>query len=83
MSGEWIPIKSIDQVPKDDWVDLWVWRSDHTIMDCYFPKCYWAEAGLDELGNAVFDPGWTTEDGETSIGHADYYRIVGGPAEDQ
>lgn len=65
----WIPVKSLLEVPSDGtYVDLWVSRGDGDIHDCYFPKCYFA------------DGGWVTEDGETEIGHADFYRVVAAPS---
>ena len=65
----WIPVKSLLEVPSDGtYVDLWVLRGDGDIHDCYFPKCYRAEGG------------WVTEDGETEIGHADFYRVIAAPA---
>lgn len=65
----WIPVESLLEVPSDGtYVDLWVLRGDGDIHDCYFPKCYRDEGG------------WVTEDGETEIGHADFYRVVAAPA---
>lgn len=64
----WIPVSSLSEVPSDGtYVDLWVARGDGDINDCYFPKCYCTEGG------------WTTEDGETTIGHADFFRVIAEP----
>lgn len=67
MAG-WVPVASLSEVPSDGtYVDLWVRRGDGGVQDCYFPKCYFAEGE------------WVTEDGETTIGHADFFRIVTEP----
>ena len=64
----WIPVSSLSEVPSDGtYVDLWVARADGDIHDCYFPKC------------CCTDGGWITEDGETTISHADFFRIIAEP----
>lgn len=64
----WVPVGALGEVPSDGtYVDLWVCRSDGDIHDCYFPKCYFAEGE------------WCAEDGGTTVGHADFFRIVTEP----
>lgn len=56
-------------VPEGAVVDLWVWRGNRTIKDCYFPKCY----------HSSFR-GWVSMDDEcTTIGHPDLWRMISPP----
>lgn len=68
--SDWNP--DMNAAPRDGTdIDLWIWRSDRTVTDCYFPKMSWHEDGY----------WWNYEDAfETQLGHADFWRHITPPA---
>lgn len=68
MTGEWNP--DMDAAPRDGTpVDLWVWRADRDIHDCYFPKMVWEQEGC-----------WISYEHDTQVGYPHLWRHITPPA---